>query len=68
MKQKFTASIWQEGEVYVSQCNEIDIASFGSTKKEALEKLAEAIELHFEEPVATMVPEIYQIEAEVYAS
>lgn len=59
MKQKFTASIWQEGKWFVSQCNEIDIASQGLTKEEALVNLAEAIELHFEEPVADLVPEYF---------
>lgn len=65
MKEIFTATVWQEGEWYVAQCREFEIASQGMTKDEALENLAEAIELHFEPPVATIVPEVIAIEAEV---
>ncbi|GFE70469.1 hypothetical protein CFPU101_30790 [Chroococcus sp. FPU101] len=56
MKQTFTASIWLEGEWYVAQCLEIDIASQGKTEAEALFNLEEALELHFEFPQATLVP------------
>ena len=54
MKQKFTASIWQEGE-FIAQCVEVDIASQGKTEGEALNNLREALELHFTPPVATVV-------------
>ena len=65
MKQTFTATVWTEGDWYIAQCRELEIASQGSTKEEALDNLAEAIELHFEPPVATIVPEVIAIEAEV---
>jgi len=65
MKQTFTASVWQEGDWYVAQCREIEVASQGKTKKEALSNLAEAIELHFEPPMATIMPEVISIEAEI---
>jgi len=41
--------IWKEGKYYVSQCLNVDIASFGLTKKEALKNLNEALELYLEE-------------------
>ena len=41
--------VWKEGEYYVSQCLNVDISSFGETKKEALDNLDEALELYFEE-------------------
>lgn len=41
--------VWKEGRHYVSQCLEVDISSFGKTKKEALEMLQEALQLHFED-------------------
>ncbi len=41
--------VWQEGNRYVSQCLNVDVASFGSTKKSALDNLREALELYFEE-------------------
>jgi predicted RNase H-like HicB family nuclease len=65
MKETFTATVWQEGEWYVAQCREFEIASQGRSKEEALDNLAEAIELHFEPPVATIMPEVIAIEAEV---
>ena len=54
MKQKFTASIWKEGDWYVAQCREVDVASQGETEEEALANLREALELHFEPPRATV--------------
>ncbi len=67
MLRKFTASVWQEDEWFVSHCNEIEIASQGKSVEEALQNLKEAIELFFEEPMATVLPSIHTIEAEVYA-
>jgi predicted RNase H-like HicB family nuclease len=55
MKRRFTASVWQEGEWFVAQCLEVDVASQGETDEEALENLEEALELHFEPPIATIV-------------
>ena len=65
MKERFTATVWQEGEWYVAQCREFEIASQGSSKDEALKNLAEAIEAHFAPPVATLVPEVVAFEAEI---
>ena len=68
MKRKFTASVWKEGDWYVAQCLEVDIASQGETEQEALDNLREAIELHFEPPSATAYPDVQTIEAEVGAA
>jgi len=65
MKERFTATVWQEGEWYVAKCREFEIASQGSSKEEALMNLAEGIEAHFSPPVATLVPEVIAFEAEV---
>ena len=51
--------VWKEGKFYVSQCLNVDISSFGNTKKEALENLNEALELYFED---TKAPKIVKIE------
>jgi len=48
MKQKFSAGIWPEGDWYVAQCLEVDIASQGKTPEEALANLREAVELFME--------------------
>lgn len=37
--------VWKEGKYYVSQCLNVDVASYGKTKKQALKNLDEAIEL-----------------------
>jgi len=43
-----TAVIWQEEDVYVSKCPELEVASAGDTPQEALENLKEAVELYIE--------------------
>lgn len=67
MKQVFTASVYREGEWYVAQAVEIDVASQGESVDEALANLREALELHFEPPVATQSPQMRRIEVEVAA-
>jgi predicted RNase H-like HicB family nuclease len=39
--------VWKEGKYYVAQCLNVDVSSFGKTKKEALSALEEALELYF---------------------
>ena len=68
MKQKFTASIWQENEGFVAQCVEVDVASQGKDEDEALENLRDALEVHFTPPVATLAPQIRSLEIEVKAA
>ena len=68
MKRPFAATIWREGQWYVSQCLELDVASQGETEEQALANLREAIELHFEPPQATRPPEVRLIEGEVGAA
>ncbi len=58
MKRPFAATVWREGNWYVSQCLELDIASQGETEQEALSNLREALELHFEPPQATRPPKV----------
>ena len=43
-----TAVIWQEDEVYVSKCPELEVASAGDTPQEALKNLKEAVDLYIE--------------------
>jgi len=68
MKQKFTASIWQEDGWFVAQCIEVDVASQGKTEDEALTNLRDALELHFTPPVATFTPQTRSLEIEVKAA
>ena len=68
MKQKFSASIWQEDEWFVAQCVEVDVASQGKTEDEALENLRDALEVHFTPPVAPLAPQIRSLEIDVKAA
>jgi predicted RNase H-like HicB family nuclease len=68
MKREFAATVWREGQWYVSQCLELDIASQGTCEEDALSNLKEALELHFEAPVATRPPKVRTIEVEVGAA
>ena len=68
MKQAFTARIFQEGNWFVAQCLEVDVASQGETETQALINLQEALELHFEPPCATVIPQLQKIEVEINAA
>ena len=65
MKQQFTASIWREGDWFVSQCLEVDIASQGKSEDDAIANLGEALELHFLPPVAMAGPTTRKVEVEI---
>jgi len=49
MKIEVTAEIWQEGNMFVGYCHELEVASAGRTSEEALKNLREAIEIALEE-------------------
>lgn len=57
-KISFKNIIWKEGKYYVAQCLNIDVSSFGSTKKEALVNLQEALTLYFEDNKSTKTPKV----------
>jgi predicted RNase H-like HicB family nuclease len=68
MTREFTATVWQEGDWFIAQCREVEVASQGLTEEEALDNLGEALELHFEPPRATILPSIRKIEVELDAA
>ena len=41
--------VWQEGDQYVSQCLDVDVASCGDTATAAIANLQEALNLYFED-------------------
>lgn len=47
-KRGMNALVWKEEDLFVAQGVEVDVASQGKTKAEALTNLEEAIELYFE--------------------
>jgi predicted RNase H-like HicB family nuclease len=57
--------VWKEGKYYVSQCLEVDVSSFGKTKKEALKMLTEALELYFED---NPIPKKMEVKNPIIAS
>jgi predicted RNase H-like HicB family nuclease len=65
---RFTASISKDGDWFVAQCLEVDVASQGETEEEAFANLREALELHFESPVAEAIPNLQTIEIELGAA
>ena len=68
MSRQFAATVWRDGDWYVSQCLELDVASQGQTEEEALANLREALELHFEEPRATRLSAVRTVEVEIGAA
>jgi len=68
MKKTFSASVRREGEWFVAQSLEVDVASQGETEEEALQNLREALELHFAPPVATAPRHVREIEVEIRAA
>jgi predicted RNase H-like HicB family nuclease len=67
MKRTLSATIWQEGEWFIAQCLDVDVASQGKTEDEALDNLRDALELHFAPPVATIAPQVRAVEIETAA-
>ncbi len=67
MRRTFTASVWQEGQRYVAQALEADVASQGESVDEALANLREALRLHLEPPLASILPKLHYIEVEMPA-
>jgi hypothetical protein len=64
----FRASVLPEGDLYVAQCLDVDVAGQGDTEDEALEALKEALQLHFTPLVATVVPKVATLAIEVGAA
>jgi predicted RNase H-like HicB family nuclease len=63
-----TATVWREGDVFVAQCIEYDVSSYGDTEEEAVESLKEAVALHLQPPIATIQPKIYQFQIDSCAA
>jgi predicted RNase H-like HicB family nuclease len=46
---KMKALVWKEGKYHVAQLLNVDVSSFGESKREAMANLREAAELFFED-------------------
>ena len=59
-KGKFITVTWKESKYYVAQCLNIDVSSFGKTRKEALKNLEEALDLYLEDVPKSKITKIEQ--------
>lgn len=60
--------LWKEGSWYVAKCVEIEVASQGKTKNDALHNIEEAISLLLEEKPSPRVPVMNEIELHTVSS
>lgn len=54
----FKNAVWKEGRYYVAQSLNVDVSSFGKTKREALQNLSEALRLYLEDAKRSDVAEV----------
>jgi predicted RNase H-like HicB family nuclease len=47
-KVELKSVVWKDGKYYTAQCLNVEVASFGRTKKVAMANLSEAVDLYFE--------------------
>lgn len=62
VKERYTAVLEREDNMYVALCPELDVASQGATIEEACENLKEAIELFLEHADETEIKQRLQRE------
>ena len=63
--QPFTASISQDGKMFIAQCLEIDVVSQGESEDDAINNLKEALELYLEPPRPTVMPKLRKFEVSI---
>lgn len=64
-RRQFTAIITHEAPWYVARCAEVEVASQGRTRDEAIAALREALELRFEGEDLPELPEVERFEVAV---
>ena len=64
---QLSALVWKEDAWYVAKCIEIEVASQGETKNQAIENLKEALELYFQNEPNIIVPQISHLSLEKVA-
>ncbi len=67
MERTITASVWREGNWYVAQALDVDIASQGESVDDALANLREALELYFAPPRPEPTPQLHHLNIEIAA-
>ncbi|PIQ77162.1 HicB family protein [Candidatus Peregrinibacteria bacterium CG11_big_fil_rev_8_21_14_0_20_46_8] len=61
-KTKLKHAVWKEGKFFVAQCLNVDVSSFGKTKKEAINNLNEALDLYFEDKKHPTIIKVERVE------
>jgi len=64
----FSALVQREGDIFIAQCLDVDIASQGASEKEALASLQEALELYVQSPQATTAPKVSKVRVDIDAA
>ena len=62
VRQNIDYIIWKEEEQFVSQCLNINVASCGDSREEAITNLIEAVELRLEDEAVVDYTEVGSIE------
>jgi predicted RNase H-like HicB family nuclease len=68
MTREFSAVVQREGDIYVAQCLDVDVASQGASEEEALANLQEALELYVQSPQATTAPTVSKVRVDIDAA
>ena len=55
---QFNTVIWKEGKFFVAQCLNVDVSSFGKTKKDAMQNIDEALALYFEDAPSALLRKV----------
>lgn len=67
MTREFSAVIERDGDIFVAQCLDVDVASQGASEKEALANLQEALELYVQSPQASDAPHVSKVRVDIDA-
>lgn len=68
MTRECSAVVQREGDVFVAQCLDVDVASQGASEAEALANLQEALELYVQSPQATDAPHVSKVRVDIDAA
>jgi len=66
MKIRLTEEIWKEGNMYVSYCPELDIASCGEDVHQAKKNLIEAISINIDGLVKSLLGLSFRVKREIF--
>jgi predicted RNase H-like HicB family nuclease len=68
MTRESSAVVQREGDAFVAQRLDVDVASHGASEHEALATLQEALELYVQSPQATDAPHVSKVRVDIDAA